>query len=116
MQKKLPKKPKKQPKKAILKALTETDHNTIVGPISWKGGQNNPVKNACKTPLVGGQWKKGKKHKPNYSRRKSCPKHWKKNGNGRHRQWEKNMILLDKWDELLNQRKHKEVVSPWDWD
>lgn len=49
--------------KAILKALTETDHNTIVGPISWKGGKNNPVKNACKTPLVGGQWKKGKKHK-----------------------------------------------------
>lgn len=49
--------------KAILKAITETDYNTIVGPISWKGGKNNPVKNACKTPLVGGQWKKGEKFK-----------------------------------------------------
>lgn len=60
--------------------------------------------------------KKGKKHKPNYSRRRSCPKHWKKIGNGRHRQWEKAMIDSGDWDALSNQRKYKETVSPWDWD
>ena len=60
--------------------------------------------------------KRGKKHKPNYSRRRSCPKHWKKIGNGRHRQWERDMIDSDNWDALSNQRKYKEVVSPWDWD
>lgn len=60
--------------------------------------------------------KKGKKHKPNYSRRRSCPKSWKKVGNGRHRQWEKAMIDSGDWDALTNQRKYKEVISPWDWD
>jgi branched-chain amino acid transport system substrate-binding protein len=43
---------------AILAAIGETQLDTIVGPISWKGGPNNPVKNVCKTPLVGGQWTK----------------------------------------------------------
>jgi branched-chain amino acid transport system substrate-binding protein len=43
---------------AVLAALTETQLDTIIGPISWKGGPNNPVKNVCKTPLVGGQWTK----------------------------------------------------------
>ena len=33
------------------------------GPVAWKGGAHNPVKNACSTPLVGGQWKKGEKFK-----------------------------------------------------
>jgi branched-chain amino acid transport system substrate-binding protein len=28
--------------------------------VAWGGG---PVKNVAKTPLVGGQWKKGTKHK-----------------------------------------------------
>jgi branched-chain amino acid transport system substrate-binding protein len=32
----------------------------VVGPIAWGKG---PVKNVAKTPLVGGQWVKGKKHK-----------------------------------------------------
>jgi branched-chain amino acid transport system substrate-binding protein len=41
---------------AVLAALVETQLDTIIGPISWKGGPNNPVKNVCKTPLVGGQW------------------------------------------------------------
>ncbi|NQV57686.1 MAG: ABC transporter substrate-binding protein [Rhodospirillales bacterium] len=45
----------------ILKAITETDYKSLVGPITWKGGPLNPVKNVCTTPLVGGQWKKGKK-------------------------------------------------------
>ena len=49
--------------KAILKAIAETDYKSIVGPVSWKGGKNNPVKNVSKTPLVGGQWKKGDKFK-----------------------------------------------------
>jgi branched-chain amino acid transport system substrate-binding protein len=40
-------------KEAVLKAITETDITTVVGKVSWKNG---PVKNACQTPLVGGQW------------------------------------------------------------
>ncbi len=43
---------------AILAAIGETELDTIIGPISWKGGPNNPVKNVSKTPLVGGQWTK----------------------------------------------------------
>jgi branched-chain amino acid transport system substrate-binding protein len=50
--------------KAILHAIETTNYNSIVGPVGWKfGGRKNPVKNACRTPLVGGQWKKGKKFK-----------------------------------------------------
>jgi len=37
-----------------------TNLDTIVGPIAWGKG---PVKNVAKTPLVGGQWVKGKKFK-----------------------------------------------------
>jgi len=49
---------------AILNAIENTNYNSIVGPISWKfGDRRNPVKNACRTPLVGGQWKKGKNFK-----------------------------------------------------
>ena len=43
---------------SILEAIGSTQLDTIIGPISWKGGPNNPVKNVCKTPLVGGQWTK----------------------------------------------------------
>ena len=43
---------------AILDAIENTNYETIVGPVSWKfGDRRNPVKNACRTPLVGGQWK-----------------------------------------------------------
>ncbi len=38
---------------SIKEALVATQCNTIVGPVAWTG---NPVKNVCKTPLVGGQW------------------------------------------------------------
>jgi branched-chain amino acid transport system substrate-binding protein len=38
----------------VLEALTTTNLNTIVGPVSWGNG---PVKNVCKTPLAGGQWR-----------------------------------------------------------
>ncbi|MEX0958609.1 MAG: ABC transporter substrate-binding protein [Burkholderiales bacterium] len=44
---------------SIRDALTATDLETIVGPISWGSG---PVKNVAKTPLVGGQWVKGEQH------------------------------------------------------
>jgi branched-chain amino acid transport system substrate-binding protein len=44
----------------IRDAIVATNLNTVVGPISWKGG---PVKNVAKTPLVGGQWVKGRKYK-----------------------------------------------------
>lgn len=47
----------------IRKSITETSYNSLVGPIAWKGGPTNPVKNVCTTPLVGGQWKPGKKFK-----------------------------------------------------
>lgn len=60
--------------------------------------------------------KKGKKHKPGRSRRKSCPKSYKKIGNGKHRQWERENINKGNWDVLSNQRKWKEALNPWDWD
>ena len=45
---------------AIRDAIVATNLSTVVGPIAWGKG---PVKNVCKTPLVGGQWVKGKKYK-----------------------------------------------------
>ena len=48
-------------KAAIRDALVATNLNTIVGPISW--GKMAPFPNVAKTPLVGGQWVKGKKYK-----------------------------------------------------
>src|SRR5215475_12200843 len=47
-------------KAAIRDALVATNLNTIVGPISWGKA---PFPNVAKTPLVGGQWVKGKKYK-----------------------------------------------------
>ena len=48
---------------AIRDAIADTDYQSLVGPLTWKGGPSNPVKNVCTTPLVGGQWKPGKKFK-----------------------------------------------------
>ena len=49
---------------AIRDAVADTNYQSLVGPITWKGGgPTNPVKNVCTTPLVGGQWKPGKKFK-----------------------------------------------------
>jgi len=45
---------------AIRDAVASTNLDTIVGPIKWGSG---PVKNVAKTPLVGGQWRKGGKFK-----------------------------------------------------
>lgn len=48
-------------RKSVLEAVKSTDLDTIVGHIKW-GGQG-PFKNVSKTPLVGGQWRKGGKFK-----------------------------------------------------
>jgi branched-chain amino acid transport system substrate-binding protein len=45
---------------SIRDSLAATDLNTIVGPVKF-GGQG-PFKNVSKTPLVGGQWRKGTKY------------------------------------------------------
>lgn len=44
-------------KGAVVAAIKATNLNTLVGPISWAKG---PVPNVTKTPLVGGQWVRGK--------------------------------------------------------
>jgi branched-chain amino acid transport system substrate-binding protein len=54
------KRAKKLDAPAIRDAIVETNYNSLVGPIQWKTG---PVKNVCLTPLVGGQWKPGKRFK-----------------------------------------------------
>jgi branched-chain amino acid transport system substrate-binding protein len=46
--------------KSIMDSVRSTNYESIVGPVNWKKG---PVKNVTKTPLVGGQWVKGKKYK-----------------------------------------------------
>ena len=43
---------------SIRDALASTDYASIVGPIDFKKG---PFPNTCRTPLVIGQWQKGKK-------------------------------------------------------
>jgi branched-chain amino acid transport system substrate-binding protein len=57
------KRTKKLDPAAIRDAIVDTNYQSLVGPVAWKGGPNNPVRNACSTPLVGGQWKKGKTFK-----------------------------------------------------
>jgi len=57
------KRSKKLEPSAIRDAIAATDYQSIVGPITWKGGPTNPVPNVCTTPLVGGQWVKGTKFK-----------------------------------------------------
>jgi branched-chain amino acid transport system substrate-binding protein len=42
-------------KDSVVKAITATDLQTIVGPVTWKGG---PVANVAKTQLSGGQWRR----------------------------------------------------------
>ncbi len=48
----------------IRDAIKTTEYNSLVGPLTGKGGTpQTPVPNVCTTPLVGGQWKPGKKFK-----------------------------------------------------
>jgi branched-chain amino acid transport system substrate-binding protein len=47
-------------KTSLRDAIVATDLNTIVGHVAWAG---KPVKNVCRTPLVGGQWVKGDKYR-----------------------------------------------------
>ena len=44
-------------KSAVVAAIKSTNLHTVVGPVSWGKG---PVPNVTKTPLVGGQWVRGK--------------------------------------------------------
>jgi branched-chain amino acid transport system substrate-binding protein len=44
-------------KRAVVAAIKATNLNTVVGPVNWSKG---PVPNVTKTPLVGGQWVRGK--------------------------------------------------------
>lgn len=46
-------------KESIRDAIAATNLKTVVGTVAWGRG---PVKNVAKTPLVGGQWIKGKKY------------------------------------------------------
>jgi branched-chain amino acid transport system substrate-binding protein len=46
---------------SIRDAIAATNMNTIVGPVKWGG--EGPFRNVSKTPLVLGQWVKGKKYK-----------------------------------------------------
>jgi len=48
------KRAKKVEASAIRDAIAQTDYQSLVGPITWKGGPTNPVPNVCTTPLVGG--------------------------------------------------------------
>jgi len=49
--------------KSVLEAVRSTDYHSVVGPINWtKSPYGNPVKNVCKTPIVGGQWVRGGKY------------------------------------------------------
>lgn len=41
---------------AIRDAIRATHYDSLVGPVTWSG---DPVKNVCRTPLVGGQWVMG---------------------------------------------------------
>jgi branched-chain amino acid transport system substrate-binding protein len=43
-------------KQAVADAIKATKLDTIVGPLDWSAG---PVPNVAKTPLVGGQWRRG---------------------------------------------------------
>jgi branched-chain amino acid transport system substrate-binding protein len=43
-------------RKAVADAIKATKLDTIVGPLDWSTG---PVPNVAKTPLVGGQWRRG---------------------------------------------------------
>jgi branched-chain amino acid transport system substrate-binding protein len=46
-------------KESIIKAVSETNLDTLCGHITWSGSPLNPVKNVCRTPLVAGMWVKG---------------------------------------------------------
>jgi branched-chain amino acid transport system substrate-binding protein len=43
-------------RQAIVRAIAATELDTVVGRVSWAHG---PLPNIAKTPLVGGQWRRG---------------------------------------------------------
>ena len=56
------------------------------------------------------------KSKPNYRRRKSCPKDYKRMANKSHRRWQKNNIQKENWEELMDTKKLDFLQDPWGWD
>jgi branched-chain amino acid transport system substrate-binding protein len=46
-------------KQAVADAIKATDLDTVVGKVSWAKAQAN-YPNVARTPLVGGQWRRGK--------------------------------------------------------
>lgn len=48
--------------------------------------------------------------------RRGCPRDIKRMCNKQHRQWERDNIQHDNWEELSNPRKWKEILDPWKWD
>src|SRR5262249_1348726 len=56
------KRTKKLAPEDIRDAIKATSYNSLVGPLTWKGGDpKNPGPNVSTTPPAGGQWKKGTK-------------------------------------------------------
>ena len=51
--------PQRGDAKATVKAIVETNLDTVVGKLQWNGANLPPfaAKNVAKTPLVGGQWR-----------------------------------------------------------
>lgn len=45
---------------AIRDAIKSTEYDSLVGTVAWRG---KPVRNVTSTPLVGGQWVKGKQYR-----------------------------------------------------
>ena len=47
-------------RRGVAAAIAKASVDTIVGPVAWgRGPSHNPVPNVAKTPLVGGQWRRG---------------------------------------------------------
>jgi branched-chain amino acid transport system substrate-binding protein len=50
-------------REAILDSILATNYDTVFGHVQWTNNPNAymvPVKNVCRTVMVGGQWVKGK--------------------------------------------------------
>jgi len=66
-------------------------------------------------------WKKQKgldkdKRKCGYRRRRSCPNYSKRKFNKQHRQWQRDNINHENWEELMNYKKLKWISDPWHYD
>lgn len=85
--------------------------------------QNNkcPKKEKTEHQLNNQNWKKYKgidrdKRKCGYRRRRSCPKYYKRKFNKQHRQWQRDNINKNNWEELMDCKKLKFISDPWNYD